>query len=481
MDLIDVVDLEVSLLSGSSVRLQISSNSKVHELRQQAQEAFGVRLRRLFLGDRPLSVSHTLAEEKVQSGDRVAVTVSEPSLASTAYAFALVRADGSVVTWGDPDAGADSQDVQAELKDVAEVYGTCFAFAALLIDGRVITWGYPESGGDSSALNLTNVQRIVSSTSSFAALKADGSIITWGRRAEHLQLKGEVKEIEASGGAFAALMLDGTVISWGDPDFGGDSQVSSQLKNVISLAASDRAFAAVTANGQVFTWGHSDCGGCSDDVQEKLHSVLCVQASGGAFAALKSDGSVVTWGHPDCGGDSQAVQHLLKDVRQIQSAGDAFAAIVGEGRIVTWGDPDCGGAGPVGAAGAWRLEASAGAFCALLDDGGATCWGDPDCGGDCSEAEGTGEARRKGPGIDHLDFQVQHLLREVLQVRGNACAFAALLPTGVVTWGSPYSGGDSRRVRAELAGAWRRSSTSASAVERAPKRRMLEAKEIEKG
>lgn len=69
---------------------------------------------------------------------------------------------------------------------------------------------------------------------------------------------------------------------------------------------------------------------------------------------------------------------------------------------VTWGDPDCGGAGPVGAAGAWRLEASAGAFCALLDDGGATCWGDPDCGGDCSEAEGTGEARRKGPGIDHV-------------------------------------------------------------------------------
>lgn len=111
----------------------------------------------------------------------MAVTVSEPSLASTAYAFALVRADGSVVTWGDPDAGADSQDVQAELKDVAEVYGTCFAFAALLIDGRVITWGYPESGGDSSALNLTNVQRIVSSTSSFAALKVLPSWISFSR------------------------------------------------------------------------------------------------------------------------------------------------------------------------------------------------------------------------------------------------------------------------------------------------------------
>ena len=59
------------------------------------------------------------------------VTVRGPKLSSTAYAFALVKVDGSVVTWGDPDAGADSREVQPLLRNVEEVYGTCFAFAAL--------------------------------------------------------------------------------------------------------------------------------------------------------------------------------------------------------------------------------------------------------------------------------------------------------------------------------------------------------------
>ena len=119
---------------------------------------------------------------------------------------------GSVVTWGngyaggsgsDPDHGANdgpevgdltrSQWVAQELSsDVKEVFSTDFAFAALKTDGSVITWGgdvdldgginrYTDSGGSSYQVadQLTNnVSTIFSNVGAFAALKKDGSVVT---------------------------------------------------------------------------------------------------------------------------------------------------------------------------------------------------------------------------------------------------------------------------------------------------------------
>ena len=65
-------------------------------------------------------------------------------------AFAAILADGSVVTWGDPDDGGDSSEVQDQLKGVQQIQATGSAFAAILADGSVVTWGDPGEGGDSS-------------------------------------------------------------------------------------------------------------------------------------------------------------------------------------------------------------------------------------------------------------------------------------------------------------------------------------------
>ena len=65
---------------------------------------------------------------------------------------AAVKADGSVVTWGFPQYGANSSAVRDQLTDVQTVYGTNAAFAAVKADGLVVTWGDPEDGGDSSAV-----------------------------------------------------------------------------------------------------------------------------------------------------------------------------------------------------------------------------------------------------------------------------------------------------------------------------------------
>ena len=72
---------------------------------------------------------------------------------ATYRAFAAILADGSVVTWGNPDYGGDSSEVQDQLKDVQQVQATYGAFAAILADGSVVAWGDPLRGGDSSAVS----------------------------------------------------------------------------------------------------------------------------------------------------------------------------------------------------------------------------------------------------------------------------------------------------------------------------------------
>ena len=65
-------------------------------------------------------------------------------------AFALLKSDGSVKTWGRSADGGDSSHIKSELSSgVTDVVASFTAFAALKNDGTVITWGNPNYGGDS--------------------------------------------------------------------------------------------------------------------------------------------------------------------------------------------------------------------------------------------------------------------------------------------------------------------------------------------
>ncbi|MGY3945715.1 hypothetical protein, partial [Aeromonas tecta] len=67
-------------------------------------------------------------------------------------AFAALKQDGSVVTWGSTGSGGDSSAVQAQLTNVKAIYNAQGAFAALKQDGSVVSWGNAGFGGDSSAV-----------------------------------------------------------------------------------------------------------------------------------------------------------------------------------------------------------------------------------------------------------------------------------------------------------------------------------------
>ncbi|MEB3361015.1 MAG: Calx-beta domain-containing protein, partial [Synechococcaceae cyanobacterium] len=264
---------------------------------------------------------------------------------SNQYAFAALKADGSVVTWGGGGSsyGGNSSAVAGQLSSgVTQIFSTGYAFAALKADGSVVTWGDSFSGGaygsDVAVQLSSGVTQIFSTDYAFAALKADGSVVTWGganlggnSSGVAAQLSSGVTQIFSTNWAFAALKTDGSVITWG-LGWGGDSSAVSDLINsgVIKIYSNLGAFAALKEDGSVVTWGDSRYGGDSSGVSDKISSGVTqivstssqglyafgepIADSGGAFAALKADGSVVTWGDSSHGGDSSSVAGQLTNV-----------------------------------------------------------------------------------------------------------------------------------------------------------------------
>ena len=102
--------------------------------------------------------------------------------ATASGAFAAIRSDRTVVTWGNQEAGGDSRAVQEKLQNVQQIQATLRAFAAICDDGRIVSWGDPDFGGDASKVQcrLHNVESVVATTSAFAAILMDGSIVVWG-------------------------------------------------------------------------------------------------------------------------------------------------------------------------------------------------------------------------------------------------------------------------------------------------------------
>lgn len=362
--------------------------------------------------------------------------VDVKALYTTEYSFAALKNDGTVVTWGgddpndvnDPLHGGDSLHVKDQLTDVTVVFASRRAFAALKSNGTVVTWGRPDAGGDSTNVqtHLTNVVAIYSARDAFAALKSDGKVVAWGQRMYNTPQT-------------VVLTVPFT-------------QVEPELIDVVSVHSTEAAFAALKTDGSVVTWGGDSgsfrAGGDSSGVQTQLHDVVSLHSTITAFAAVKADGSVVTWGHLSMGGDSSAVQPLL-NVATVYRTRRAFAALKNDGSVVTWGrvEPDPFGHGFDGDAGdstavqpllqgVVAIYSAAGAFAALKNDGTVVTWG---------------AAPRADNPSDSTAVQDQ--LTGIVNIHSNEGGFAAVkADRSVVTWGSSSYVGDFASIQSELIG-----------------------------
>ena len=337
---------------------------------------------------------------------------------ATQHAFAAILADGSVITWGDPESGGDSSTVESQLRDVQQIEATQHAFAAILADGSVITWGDPESGGDSSTVEsqLRDVQQIEATQHAFAAILADGSVITWGDpesvvTAQQLNLSWGMSSrlkphsmplpqfwqmVQLLPGVIQSLVVTAQQLnlSWGmSSRLKPHSMPLPQFWQMVQLLPGVIQSLVVTAQQLNLSWGMSSrlkphyylgwsrvCGD-SSTVESQLRDVQQIEATQHAFAAILADGSVITWGDPESGGDSSTVESQLRDVQQIEATQHAFAAILADGSVITWGDPESGGDSSTVESqlrDVQQIEATQHAFAAILADGSVITWGDPE-------------------------------------------------------------------------------------------------------
>jgi alpha-tubulin suppressor-like RCC1 family protein len=370
-------------------------------------------------------------------------------------AFAVLKADGSIVAWGDAGAGGDLSPLADELgtHHFVQIYSSARAFAGLTQQGAVLAWGDPGRGGlIPSRLEddlRADVITIASTDWAFAALTTSGSVFSWGDvryggfipEAVAAQLRGGVTDLYATRDAFAAVKDDGSVLTWGHGFGGGDSsRVSALLRSDVErIVSSERAFAAIKDDGSVVTWGNGASGGNSSLVADQLASgVIEVAATTNAFAALLDDGSVLAWGDRLAGGaiPASVASKLTYGVASITASASAFAALKDDTSVVSWG-ADAGGGDSSAVAdqlqgGVKTIVAADVAFAAIKADGSVVTWGDPERGGDSSV--------------------VAELLQGgVFHIAATDSAFAALKHDGsVITWGFAERGGNSAAVAAEL-------------------------------
>lgn len=146
------------------------------------------------------------------------------SMASTedSAAFAFVKEDGSVVSMGRN--LKSYRELLPQLTDVESVIGNRYAFAALKADGTVVVFGHPAGGTQSDVDGceppLVGVKALYCAHNGcgFVALKDDGSAVCIGNDrdlaqdpvAKELAIANDVQAIFMNCGAVCAVKTDGS-------------------------------------------------------------------------------------------------------------------------------------------------------------------------------------------------------------------------------------------------------------------------------
>ena len=340
------------------------------------------------------------------------------------YSGAVVlKQDGSVILWPnasyDLPTAADASALQAG--GVVDAAGSSDGFAVIRRDGSVVSWGSENSAEANVAARLKDgVVKVFANEDAFAALKWDGSLVIWGSYSgrelvgEAWKLTADVVDVVSARNSFAALKNDGSAVSWGNYIGNYAGIVGNLASNVVSITATTESFAALKGDGSVVTWGTADRGGDSSAVAAQLSAgVGQIYANDFAFAALKSNGAVVTWGRMEYGGaQGAAASALASGVTDIAASGAAFAARKSNGSVTWWGylahESQMSGSPAALTTGVVSVVGCDNAFAAIKSDGSAIAWGAQMWGGDASA--------------------VSSLLKGVAKIQSTGYAFAALIP-----------------------------------------------------
>ena len=297
--------------------------------------------------------------------------------------FAL-RADGSVVAWGDNSAGelgdgtitkrsfpmaVKGVDGQGVLTDVKAIKAGDYFAAALKNDGSVLAWGENTFGrlgdgttierhfpvpvlGEGGAGTLGGISQIIAADEHVLALKTGGSLLAWGNN-------------------HSGQLGDGSYTNRYFPVAVHGENNSGNLNNVSSIAAGWWFSLALKNDGSVRAWGTNGSGQLADGTFNRrnypgavkgkngvgtLSNISAIRAGTDHGFALQSDHNVVwAWGENSIGqlgvGSSVSMTNtplevhgkndigLLTGVNSIDASSnsESSSAFMPDGTLLAWG------------------------------------------------------------------------------------------------------------------------------------------------
>jgi hypothetical protein len=259
------------------------------------------------------------------------------SIFSNNAAFAALRSDGSVVTWGNSSYGGDSSGIDfdgpANDLSIGEILPTTYAFTALRSDGSIVTWGDTWFGGDSTGIDFNGPNddltvAVVSNLGFEAWLSVDKVVPTIAITSDKATLKA---------GETAAITF---TLSESATDFGEDDVTVSggTLSNFSGTGASYTATftptAASTTPGSIsvaaakFTDAAGNANTASDPLALAIDTVVPTITITTNKAALKA-------------GETAVITFTLSEastsfsVADVTVSGGALANFAGAGRTYT--------------------------------------------------------------------------------------------------------------------------------------------------
>jgi len=127
------------------------------------------------------------------------------------------------------------------------------------------------------------------------------------------------------------------VVAWGD-NTGGQTDVPTNLDDVVALAGGDYHSVALRKNGTLVAWGADDEG--QTDVPTNALPFVAIAAGAEHNLAIAADGNVVGWGNDDSG--QTDIPAGVSPALSV-AAGDSHSlALLSSGVVVPWGDDTFG-------------------------------------------------------------------------------------------------------------------------------------------
>lgn len=259
----------------------------------------------------------------------------------------VLRANGTVMTWGDYAFGAFGD-------------GTVATDLADDSDPTSFPTGSREDPRPRAIPDLGGVAQLAPSRYGCLAVLSDGRVVGWGRNDDNQVTSTSTKEQphpvvipvppsqQVAGGARSAYSLtnDGRVYAWGANGSGqiGDGSTAPRatpvdigLRDVRTIAAGEASAYALDANGDVWAWGANDGGQVGDGSTTDrlspqrvpgLTEVQQIAATARTAYALLRDGRVLAWGAGEGRGASTAALQptLLLAGMTDQNAVPSFSA-----------------------------------------------------------------------------------------------------------------------------------------------------------